>query len=445
MNKISNMILMNLFVISLFTNHKNIHDKPILYFENDPSSSVKIYDDYIIEGNSNISSRSISDGFVPITPNLPLSTHSYSTNKTFSKFYFSNLLNNLPANYDGICGYTAISMLMSYYDTYWNNNFIDNVYSNNQQTPYITDLNDMVNTYDSPGVRDQYISLSNYVSDNFSDAQKENGILNWIDANKNAGTFLGFLLDLSVTEGIQKTNYYNTGSYLTKIGVNYDIMVGLLTEYVNTLTFEDVSIIELGSLPAISNLSIRDQIIHYLNMGIPLCVGGSSYKDVNGNNSYDEDLDIKTGHEVVAYEYDESTNKIYCHLGWKSRMGTIRAGYANSYQSNFLRADLDSYFNLSIVDYCGINIVNNSSIAHVHNKSYNNLNSTTNLSTNVCACELDSHVHNYIYRHNNNPTNHTKHCYCSQVPIFDTHSFYYNIIDGQYVKICGECNYLEEV
>ena len=54
------------------------------------------------------------------TTNTPL----YLTNY-FSTYYFDNLEGNYGLNYKGSCGYIAIAMLLSYYDTYWNDYFID--------------------------------------------------------------------------------------------------------------------------------------------------------------------------------------------------------------------------------------------------------------------------------------------------------------------------------
>jgi hypothetical protein len=252
MQKIFKMILANLFVVSLFGNCNDLKAENCLYYENEPISQARIYNDYKIQNPGYTTEQNKSRSITPINPMLPASTQRYSGNKNFTKFYFSNLLNNFPTNYDGICGYTAITMLMTYYDVYWNNNFVNSIYSLEQNSTNIQNLNDMVNTYVSPGVRDQYISISNFVQENFSNAQKETGILNRIQENKDAGTFLGFLLDLSVTSGVQKTNYYNTGDYLTQIGVDYNIMTGLLTQYINTLPFYNISIVSNSASDTVS-------------------------------------------------------------------------------------------------------------------------------------------------------------------------------------------------
>ena len=444
MNKTLVMIVTNLFIISLSTTYNNFKRNEFLYYENEPISSYRIYDDYYGYENNQNSSRGINDVIIPINPVLPTATQTYLGNPIFTKYYFSNLLNNFPSNYDGICGYTALTMLLSYYDTFWNNNFIDSSFTELQNPSYITDFNDISNNFVSPGVRDYYISVNDYVDDSSTDQELELEILNWIAANKNEGTFLGHLLDLAVQTGVLETNSIHNGNYLRHFAVNYNIMVGLLINYINTLPFSNINIISIDPNNTFSRSQIREQIIYYLKKGIPLCVGGGSYRDVNNNETYDRLIDELSGHVVVAYEYDEANDIIYCHLGWGSRNGWVRYGYPNSYTENFLRANLDDYFNYDIADYCGIDITNNSSILHSHNTNYINSNTNTNDVFNVCSCKLDSHFHSYIYRLVNS-TQHTKTCYCTSVPILENHSFYYSYINGIYIKKCGMCNYSEEV
>ena len=48
--------------------------------------------------------------------------------------YFNNLDLNMPTNNVGNCGYVALTMLLSYYDTYWNGDIIPDIYNNPNQT-----------------------------------------------------------------------------------------------------------------------------------------------------------------------------------------------------------------------------------------------------------------------------------------------------------------------
>ena len=46
----------------------------------------------------------------------------------YSSLYFSNLVDNFGNNTHGTCSYVAIGMLLSFYDSYWNDNLIPESY-----------------------------------------------------------------------------------------------------------------------------------------------------------------------------------------------------------------------------------------------------------------------------------------------------------------------------
>ena len=46
----------------------------------------------------------------------------------FATYYFSRLTQNYGNNVKGSCGYVALGMLLSFYDTYWNDNIIPEQY-----------------------------------------------------------------------------------------------------------------------------------------------------------------------------------------------------------------------------------------------------------------------------------------------------------------------------
>lgn len=100
----------------------------------------------------------------PIGPTLTLPTYYYNgpnvvpyyEQPEFVKDYFRNLQTNFPTNNVGNCGYVAAAMLLSYYDTYWNPNFIPDQYNNSNLTE-LDSLNDK--TFDSPGVNDIHEDL----------------------------------------------------------------------------------------------------------------------------------------------------------------------------------------------------------------------------------------------------------------------------------------------
>lgn len=75
----------------------------------------------------------------------------------YMKTYFDNLTCNFGNNQHGSCGYIAIGMVLSYYDTIWN----DNIIPENFDAPsYSKDTNFLINR-NSPGYKNEYTLDSN--------------------------------------------------------------------------------------------------------------------------------------------------------------------------------------------------------------------------------------------------------------------------------------------
>ena len=67
---------------------------------------------------------------------------------TFAESYFEHLKENFGINHHGSCGYVALGMLLSYYDTYWNDSIIPEQYDASS----IGNEVDMVLRENSPGI-----------------------------------------------------------------------------------------------------------------------------------------------------------------------------------------------------------------------------------------------------------------------------------------------------
>ena len=62
-------------------------------------------------------------------------------NPSFTLNYFKNLKTNRLNNWHGECGYVAVTMLLSFYDTYWNDNIIEEKYDKNEVIDNLDDYN----------------------------------------------------------------------------------------------------------------------------------------------------------------------------------------------------------------------------------------------------------------------------------------------------------------
>lgn len=116
----------------------------------------------ILEPNGIIPTIPITPPYPPVIPPTIPSMYDgdlnvpYFNQINFVKNYYENLNQNFPVNNVGNYGYVAISLLLQYYDVYWNNNFIPNSYNNDDKCQ-IDSLEDAL--FESPGVDDIYLPL----------------------------------------------------------------------------------------------------------------------------------------------------------------------------------------------------------------------------------------------------------------------------------------------
>lgn len=323
----------------------------------------------------------------------------------FSKNYYENLNANFPTNEIGNCGYVAISMLLQYYDLYWNNNFIPNTFNNNDLCQ-IDSLSDTL--FESPGTSDIYLPLwtedNPYVDESDPDyatkiaAARRTHIINMMSNN----SFIGYLYSIGVELGYIDLNSINVGT-----GVSHEIVLEVLSNFIdnNTNINNYVSVHSYH----ISNFNynqtdIRNAIIEIVSEGQPVIVGG-------GIGSY--------GHDVVAYYYDQENDILYGHTGWKND--------ANLHNNSF--KNLDDLFT-EYGDFFYIDVA--TGLNHTHNKKFQlQLNNTT---TTYCSCSLDSHVCNFYDFPYNDDNYHIHQCLCGFE--YELHDFIWISND---TKQCSNC------
>ena len=221
--------------------------------------------------------------------------------QTYAAYYFSQLKENFGYNHKGTCSYVAVAMLLSYYDTYWDDSIIE------QNIDGVTnEVWDVVeNEFDitkplkdneqSPGIRSEmddvlYLKYMKGLSstEKLSDSDYDNFVLS------NSNTY--FHLEL-VRLGTQV------------LGMEYGIyprhIVDLLDHYLYTYKGYDSSQVTINYKNwADLQDNKRDYIIEKVKNGIPVIVSG-------GNISLDP-----WGHTYIIYDYDEANDELYCHMGW---------------------------------------------------------------------------------------------------------------------------------
>lgn len=341
-----------------------------------------------------------------INPSINFGTleSSYYLQKDFIYYYFYNQGKNIIENQLGNCGLTAISMLLSYYDIYWNDDIIPNQYNIGTN---LSSSDDMITSYDSPGITDDIKFENN--GESFSESIKS--FINIAILNKDT-SFMGLLLDYAVNQG------YFTKDDIESLGVNYLMMMSLLDKYLmsNPILLEHAKLKSLHvgvDDTEYRRFYLMGTIKNLLIEGHPLIVGGNGV-DSSG---------IKYGHVCIAYDYDQKNDIIYGNMGWGKGTVTIDGVYYPS-----TRVNLNAYFNNGIEDYYYYEFDDN--LTHKHSNKY------YILSTNeyVCSCQLNSHTHSYAYLFSTF-TYHKKKCICMEDYELEKHNY---SIKGEFL-VCSNC------
>lgn len=341
----------------------------------------------------------------------------------FANNYFRHLTNNIPQNYDGICGFTSRSRLLSYYDILWNDDIIDNKYQTGTNANLNLANDDISSSYSSPGVFDKYISMGTYLEDDEKyqatlpsydyNVWKETQVLRYIKDNIDSGSFLGKLYQTTQECGHLTQHSPGSNAFVTSAGVSYDLMKDTLSQYISDNPTRRSSVtlksehIDKDKGP---KNYIRNKIISELNTGNPVIVGGFVRND--------KGEETNSGHDCIAYYYDSASDKIYGNLGWGK-------GYTYS--------DLDSYF-YAFTDYYHLQI---NSLSHIHGSHYTN--KTTG--TTICSCKLYTHKHYFHFGYYNDDY-HGDVCFCRAGNNLQKHNFVYTTYYGGVPwKECKTCGY----
>ncbi len=381
------LLLTILLTCSICTLGKN--NKTNFIAENNFEKSFQ-YDDglyYAVEPSNSGFSKEIYDNsykeFIQprqvIQPETPKTEDIYIANPSFMYKYYKNLGDNILTNHLGICGYTAIAMFLSYYDTYWNDDFILENYDSDQTRITESTFNNY--NHQSPGVKNT-LSTSPYISTLKNKIKKtgitdedsiefkealDREIMTVVKKEIDNDSFAGKLFSIGIANGSitphynleeykysveqpDNSNIANEG-YLSGIGVNNGIMNNVLSDYINKNERINgkVSIVtsKLENDSASEKNRIRNEIVNLVKAGKPVLMGGDGFDDKNNNGIQDNygENDPRNengfGHVVIAYYYDITTDTLYGNMGW---------GSSQSFRN------LDEYFNIQMSDYWSLNI-----------------------------------------------------------------------------------------
>ena len=314
----------------------------------------------------------------------------------FMTAYYDNLTYNYGINYKNSCGYIALGMFLSYYDTY----LYDGIIPEQYDAVSVGTEDDMISRRNSPGiVRDVIQNVNNPDDDE----------LLYMTAN----------------------DYY---SMLVSMS-NYSLHAKLITigAYYGNYNFSSMR------APALTSINEREQILNYFLSNVSGIDSDSyaitKYSSTTSNvksftiNAIQSGHPVllsvampntAIGHAVVAYDCDPTTGEIYCHWG----LGADQT-HINPEDEGFT-----IFRNAMVIDF---------DMEHSHSNNYgvttviNNTPSTQYYCYDDCRILTYTDLHSYTQNYESvSTTQHKAYCECGEY-VFQNH-----VIQNNECIACGE-------
>ena len=213
-------------------------------------------------------------------------------NDYYEGVYFSNLHENISNNSHGTCSYVTIGMLLSYYDSYWDDSFIPEEFDIESESYFKTyssgDFSIQSFYAESPGI---LFEPSNEV-ESLSSAD----YLDYVKSKSNK-YFQSKLISLSIS-------YFGASKFdnnLNQFGMTFTDITGFLGYYLYNYCNFNTSEVIIDSCNDLD--SVRSYAINKIKKGIPVLLRSESSS--------------LGGHAFITYDYDEKTDEIYVHTGWR--------------------------------------------------------------------------------------------------------------------------------
>ncbi|MBR3876053.1 MAG: hypothetical protein IKJ25_04670 [Clostridia bacterium] len=352
-------------------------------------------------------------------------------NKTILEHYFemagvktSETQHFVPPNAEGSCGYVAMSMVLSYYDTYWHKDFVSE------------NLEFDEGEYDP---EDEVIKK-------IFNAESENIALNAKRLANSQYGFTDFVNDYKDT--YLQPHLINMDRYdnpLLLIPGLFGILDGTMVNTLRTYLYdecgftEDEVVVNIMRESESSDLALYNKMKEQIDLGNPVIYYGSkSVCDID-ITSFDDWAKV-AGHYMIAYDVctNDGDEDIKLNLGWNLSEGNTTV---------FL-SDCEFNNNNSIVWL----EINKTLLTHEHDKNYYN----SDAGEYICACQIYSthsaHDTNHMSIDSNdgcyNSTHHWNNaCHCGDpgpASTVNPHNLSYTYIEIPstiHFEDCADCGY----
>lgn len=311
---------------------------------------------------------------------------------------------------ENTCAYTAMSMILSYYDAYWHKDFV----------PDDLDWNTgRYNLFNEELSRDQ-------LNETFT-AKSEYG--QWVAFKDNGGSYYEFAIQTSntylesylVSMGISKNLYDEP---YAEFGLNPMETKAILEEYllIQGLTSNEV-VVNLLTIENYTVEQIKQTLKQQVMNGNPvICSCHEPDTTENDESANDNKEKSSGGHALVAYKMIENNTDIKMHTGWATE--------------EFTTLNTTKYSELKAIVW--IEIVKEN-LPHEH--SYMHIDTHTDLP--MCACEMYSthpeHENNHVYVYHCDAERAYKVCHCGDEVELCVHTLNYTNNDDRHTAVCTKC------
>lgn len=305
----------------------------------------------------------------------------------YSTYYYNNLINNFGNNIKGSCTYVALAMLLSFYDTYWN----DSIIPENYDMISMLSANELDTEVESPGI---YTESSSLVYPTMSDSAYYQIVEQYSSSH--------FHLKL-IQIGKEQFGHYAFDTEEAACGLTRSELIELMNYYLyDYMGFENDEISF-----STANTNVRNFVVENVKLGKPVLVRmGSSTSG--------------SGHAFIIYDYNETSDELYGHMGWISSIYDYE-------HIKISTTEYDDYWDATVLN---INLSHNCT----NNYKYSNAYNTT---ATHCPCEFNFHPsHSHIYSNSyawKNTTYHSAFCICGNFQL-QRHA----VISGS--TTCVKCN-----
>jgi hypothetical protein len=211
-------------------------------------------------------------------------------NSTYLQAYYSNLNQNFGENVMSSCGYVALGMLLSYYDSFLSDDIIPEQYD----VASVGSGTDMMERRNSPGVL--------YEKSGYDKQSKLSDYTNYLKTIKDRSLqakLVGISDELKLT--------LSKKALTTSCGDRIKILNNYLSQTLDYSEGTKYTIEYIVKDTKTTSADIKNFITNKIKEGYPVLVGANSTTNKD------------SGHAFICYDCDDTSGEIYAHPGWHGK------------------------------------------------------------------------------------------------------------------------------